>query len=124
MPAYYGTIEGAGESCPLQRATLLIVMPTYAKFPDYDGFVVYRSNLGHVVVYGYQCKPERAYPKRVLPQGIRRGLIVRGNVVVPACGARGWEIFGEKEMRALLGYSLGMLYPPTWPSAAENDAFD
>jgi hypothetical protein len=125
----YTTIESAGNfvGCALaqlQRAALLVVMPTFAKFPDFDGFVVYRREDGKSVVYGYQCKPDRAYPKRAPCLEIHRALIVRGNAVVPDSGPRGWEAMGEKEMRALLGYSLGMLYPTTRSSAVENDAFD
>ena len=104
---------------------LLVLVPSYSKFPDVDGFVVYRVEQQQVV-YGYQAKTGRAYPKKDAPQWVSRAFLLRGKS--PAMGSlkRGWEYMCSEDVQQLLGYSLKPMYPDTWPDyhPPNNDGFD
>lgn len=105
---------------------LLVLVPSYSKFPDVDGFVVYCQNITAPVIYGYQAKTGRAYPKHDAPTEMTKGLLLRGKA--PAMGSlrRGWEYMSREGVQRLLGYSLAPMYPEAWPDypSPNNDGFD
>jgi hypothetical protein len=91
---------------------LLVLVPSYSKFPDVDGFVVYCGVERAPVVYVYQAKTGRAYPKK----DATKALLLRGKA--PAMGSlrRGWGYMSSEGVQQLLGYSLKPMYPDTWPN--------
>ena len=106
---------------------LLVLVPSYSKFPDVDGFVVYYDVEHELVVCGYQAKTGRGYPKKEAPQEVTRALLLRGKA--PAMGSlrKGWEYMSSEYVQQLLGYSLVPMYPHTWPDyyhPPNNDGFD
>jgi hypothetical protein len=104
---------------------LLVLVPSYSKFPDVDGFVVYCGVEPALVVCGYQAKTGRAYPKKDAPPEVTRALLLRGKA--PAMGSlrRGWGYMSREDVQHLLGYSLEPMYPDSWPDyPPNNDGFD
>ena len=110
------------------RPTLLIVLPSYAKFPDFDGFICYRSMGGSIRIIGYQIKLSRAYPKRDVPTWLECGLLIRGTASsvssTSSSEKTGWKYLSRNEIHSFLGYSLSPLYPDSWPEVVNIDSFD
>eukprot|EP01036_Dinobryon_divergens_P036048 gene36048-46844_t len=98
----------------LKNATVAIYTPTYATFPafDFDGFVAYYRN-GHVRVFGYQCKLNRAYPEHDAPHDWpEKAFLLRGNAPPTDNRRRGWEYCSDAFIKStVLGHSLAALYP-------------
>ena len=70
-------------------------------------------------------KLDRKYPKHKLPMWVNGGgLLIRGAAPSTSYNSNRWEFLDEKEMKRLLGYSLGDLYPQQWPLLPENDLYD
>lgn len=110
----------------LSLPTILLVTPTYAKFPDFDGFVCYKNAFGISINTGYQVKLGRTYPKRDIPSGwLKQGYLIRGNPLACSSGQGkvGWTYLKEKDIEYLLGFSLAPLCPNQWP-LPERDDFD
>ena len=102
---------------PISVPCLLVLFPSYSKFPDIDGFVVY-CGMETALVYGYQAKTGRAYPKKDAPIEMTKALLLRGKSPVMASLRRGWWDYMSREgVVRLLGYSLEPMYPDTdtWP---------
>ena len=96
-----------------QRATVAIFTSGYAKFPDYDGLVAYRSIGAGLRLFGYQCRLNRAYPKRDATTGmVQKSFLFRGNASLTDNQKRGWEYCSkERIIKDVLCYSLASLYP-------------
>eukprot|EP01033_Poteriospumella_lacustris_P015753 gene15753-11278_t len=131
LPAEWTTLDGTLAAITarmggLERATIAIVTSAYSKFPDYDGFVVYRSVDGSLRVFGYQCKLNRAYPKRdVADDRVEKSFLLRGNAPFPDNMKRGWEYCGKETIiSTVLGHSLAPLYPAQWTQPGATDEFD
>lgn len=99
--------------------TLDVVWPTFARFPTYDAFVVYRAPGQERVVFGYQMKdgegPVTARP-HVL---VARSFIIRGvnrTVEEPA----GWTPFSSGFRDAFLGPTFAVLAPYHRPLPARG----
>jgi len=110
-----------------QRATVAIFFTSgYAKFPDYDGLVAYRSIGGGLRVFGYQCKLNRAYPKRDATTGVvQKSVLLRGNASLTDNQKRGWEYCSkERIIKDVLCYSLVSLYPADWNPILATDKYD
>jgi len=114
---------------------LLLVVPSYGKFPDVDGFVATGKKLqgkSSVRVCAYQAKSGRALPKNPLPERspLNRGYLLRGIAAQRRSFHRGWEYVDESGVQELLGHSLSPLYPQKWPhlpdapDVAGADGFD
>jgi hypothetical protein len=99
------------EMLKLENATIAIFTPTCARFPAFDGFIAYRGN-GHVRVFGYQCKLNRAYPKHDAPcEWPEKAFLLRGNAPPNGNQRRGWEYCSDEFIKtSVLGHSLA---PPS-----------
>jgi hypothetical protein len=119
--------EILGSQCP---PCLLVLVPSYSRFPDVDGFVVYCGMktvpLAPVIYYGYEVKTGRAYPKYDAPIEMTNGLLLRGKSPAMSSLRRGWDYTSREGVRYLLGCSLEPMYPDSWPDypSPNNDGFD
>ena len=103
----------------LATETVAFITPQFAKFPDYDGFLVYKE-----AVVGIQIKLTRGYPKHPVPDWISEAFLIRGNVTPATTYVdEKWAYLSKEEMVALLGYSMAPLYPNTWPGQPLFDDF-
>jgi hypothetical protein len=104
---------------------VLVLIPSYSKFPDVDGFVVYRADATtQPSIYGYQAKVSRSYPKRNCPEWMGKGFLLRGQSPVMGSLRNGWTYMSRNDVVSLLGYSLLPMYPASWPSYPSSDEFD
>lgn len=105
---------------------LMVLVPAYSKFPDVDGFVVYCGVGAKTLVYGYQAKTGRAYPKKPAPKQLTKALLLRGKSPAKGSLQRGWAYMSREGVERLLGYSLEPMYPDSWPDYAppNDDGFD
>lgn len=132
LPAECVTLDGAQTAITarmgrLRRPTIAIVTFAYARFPDYDGLLAYRSVDGSSLrVIGFQCKLNRSYPKRDAPGGwMEKSFLLRGNAPLTADQKRGWEYCSKETIISkVLGHSLSPLYPAHWPQSGATDEFD
>ena len=112
-------------SSKLSFPSVLVLVPSYSKFPDVDGFVVYCVDpTTKPLIYGYQAKTLRSYPKRNCPEWMEEGFLLRGKS--PAMGSlrKGWNYMSHGDVLRLLGYSLAPMYPASWHEYPSTDAFD
>jgi hypothetical protein len=102
--------------------TLLVVDLAFSRFPGIDLAVCYGDKDGHVVD-GYQMKLTRAYPKKPLPDWIRKGFLFRGSA--PAVGNRkkNWHYLAAEDVTNFLGTSMSHLTPERWGSIPDEDKF-
>jgi hypothetical protein len=110
------------EATRYQGSLVLVVTPSYSKFPDFDGFIFCRIG-DQILVYGYQVKLGRCYPKHDIPRWMRRGLLIRGKASVSVV-KRGWVYLNEESIKGMLGYSLQFVYPKDWPAIPVYDQYD
>lgn len=104
---------------------ILLVTPSYDKFPDFDGFVCYKNQRDSaVMVCGYQVKLGRAYPKRDVPFWLTSGWLICGNAPDSFSVKDGWIYLDREAILSFLGYSLEPLCPSEWPEVSEVDEFD
>jgi hypothetical protein len=114
---------------------LLLVVPSYGKFPDVDGFVATGKKLqgkSSVRVCAYRAECGRALPKNALPERspLTRVYLLRGIAAQRRSFHRGWEYVDKSGVQELLGHSLSPLYPQNWPhlpdalGVAGADGFD
>lgn len=103
---------------------VLVLVPSYFKFPEMDGFVVYWDHTAQPLIYGYQAKTSRRCPIRRCPDWMEKGFLVR--VRSPSKGSlrNGWNYMSEEDVLSLLGYSLLPMYPDSWPEYPHAEAFD
>ena len=123
IPAEYQSLDQAHSfisKCvrSLATDTVAYITPQFAKFPDYDGFLVYKE-----AVVGIQIKLTRGYPKHPVPDWISEAFLIRGNAPATTYVDEKWTYLNKEEMVALLGYSLAPLYPNTWPEQPLSDDF-
>lgn len=110
----------------LAPGTLLYLSPQCAKFPDYDGFLVFKAAAaaGTFRVVGIQVKLSRGSPKHLpVPGWIEAAVLLRGNAPERAHLSDKWTYWNRDQMVELLGVSLGSLYPRSWPEQPEVDDF-
>ena len=92
------TINGALKffrSMRIPKSHVVIAIPSYAKFPDYDGFLCYKQSEGTApTIIGFQCKQNRTYPKYEVPKGISQAVLLRA-------GKRTISYFCEEEIGLL-----------------------
>jgi hypothetical protein len=124
LPGDCQTIESAMTyldiSC--ENNVLILAVPSYAKFIDFDGFLL-RKIQSKVVVCAYQAKLGRGYPKRVLSNDFVHGYLLRGTPVDESRLCKGWNYLGADSLATLLGYSLMRIAPSTWPALPSVDSF-
>jgi hypothetical protein len=119
--AFINSILSSSDCFPL----LMVLVPCYSKFPDFDGFIVYSERSSErAVVYGYQANTARTYPRHDMPEWIDKGYLVRGDSPAMASIRRGWMYMSRVEVQSLLGFSLGPMYPAEWPAYPTSDDFD
>ena len=112
-------------SMKLQDSHVVIAIPTYAKFPDYDGFLCYNRAKGSApTIIGFQCKKDRAYPKHEVPKGISKAVLLRGNEPSATFAKKKWAYYNEEQVRTVLGWSLRHLFAADWGEVPLDDAFD
>ena len=110
--------------------SIIICIPTYGKFPDYDLFIVYVNkkrylNSNNITkVYGVQIKAGRGLPKHDVPEWIDEAYLVRGKAPEGVFIKNKWVYVNKASVVLLLGYSLGVLYPDNWPEYMTEDEFD
>lgn len=127
MPGEIKTLQNArdfineviNEKIEENEYVLLLVVPSYGKFPDSDGFVVTAKKLNDGTVreamFPYQSKAGESYPSRKLPDGLVKGYLLRGKAPASAGLGKGWVYMSMNEVKDLLGVSLSPLYPLYWP---------
>ena len=113
----------------ITRPTIALFTPSYAKFPGYDGFIVYSTPASALQIFGYQVKLNRAYPKQEAPDWISSSFLLRGSSPVDSIAGighaqRGWKYLTQAEIINMLGYSFAVLCPDQWPEAPHSDHFD
>jgi hypothetical protein len=109
-----------------EKSTLLVVTPSYSKFPDYDGIVCYKDVAKQrVLKMGYQVKLGRNLPVREVPDYFEAAHLIRG-VAPEAPHTRGkWNYWSREDILGLMGYSLYHLVPSSWPVVPDvHDGFD
>jgi len=102
----------------LAVGTILYLTPQYAKFPDYDLFLVYKATNRLTRV-----KLIRGYPKHPVPTWIEKAFLIRGNAPERPHLKDEWIYLNKDEMMSLLGVSMAPLYPHTWPNLPQVDDF-
>lgn len=128
IPAENHTLEDAhnfivGFVDSVAVGTILYITPQYAKFPDYDGFLVYKAVDEHTVVVGIQVKLTRGYPKHPVPTWIEKAILIRGNAPERPNYKDKWIYLSKEVMMGLLGTSMAPLYPHSWPAQPLVDNF-
>jgi hypothetical protein len=112
-------------SMKLPDSHVVIAIPSYAKFPDYDGFLCYKQSEGTApAIIGFQCNKNRAYPKYAVPKGISQAVLLRGNAPKSTFVKKKWVYYNEEQVRTVLGWSLRHLFAADWGEVPLNDAFD
>lgn len=102
--------------------TIYIFQLAYSKFPDFDGFVSYRSSKKHgrdqeqqaPIIHGFQCKLSRGYYRNpVDTKLIAKGWFIRGGTTVATPDKEdGWTYPTEEYIRnTILGFGLRPLHP-------------
>jgi hypothetical protein len=106
--------------------TLVVVVPRYAKFPLFDGFVAFHNPGKDLYVLGIQMKLGRAVPKARGNsfQWVSRGYLVRGLPAEASYETDFWHCLNSAELNQLLGVSLSALQPCQWPQVPNLDDFD
>ena len=117
-------ITHSRSSCLSSGPCVLVLVPSYSKFPDFDGFVVYCPDASTEIIYGYQAKTKRTYPKRDCPDWVKEGLLLRGNSPTKGSLRKQWNYMSPDDVLSLLGYSLWPMYPASWPDFPPSDDFD
>ena len=115
-----------------EAKTIYIFQLAYSRFPDFDGFVSYRSPkrlMGQErapTINGFQCKLSRGYPRHPIDhRHITRGWFLRGGTTVKTANRNGWTFPTEEEIETgLLGFGLRLLHPMSWGSVPSTDEFD
>jgi hypothetical protein len=98
------------------KATIIVFSLSYTFYPDYDGFVGYRTSSGTFRIFGHQERLSREYPNDATETWIERSYLIRGDAPKKHNQRRGWEYMSEKDIKDLLGFSLSTLYPKEWPN--------
>jgi hypothetical protein len=109
----------------VSSSSVTLAIPSYAKFPDFDGFLIFKRGSADVIC-GYQTKLSRCDPKKDRPESVSFAYILRGPPPEDRRALRrGWCYLGSEDMAGLLGYSLSFLTPKEWPPLPDgNDGFD
>ena len=112
-------------SMKLPDSHVVIAIPSYATFPDYDGFLCYKQaeDIAPTII-GFQCKQNRTYPKYEVPKGISQAVLLRGNAPSATFVKKKWVYYNEEQVRTVLGWSLRHLFAADWGEVPLNDAFD
>jgi hypothetical protein len=101
---------------------LLLAVPSFAKFPEFDGFVAYAHPGQEAVVVGFQAKLGSGTQCAFEEGGITKGVLLRGAAPAKGSLSRGWEYWNKEQIQSdILVYSLHDLYPENWsqpPNAA------
>jgi hypothetical protein len=107
----------------LMGPTLVVVIPRYAKFPLFDGFVAFHHPGKDLYVLGIQMKLGRAVPKARGNsfQWVSRGYLVRGLPAEACYETDFWHCLNSAELNQLLGVSLSALQPRQWPQVPDLD---
>jgi hypothetical protein len=130
LPEEYHTLDSAVQYIinrpGISNNALVVLAPMYARFPDFDLLIIRRTSTTNMKINGYQMKLSRSDPKRDLPAGVNRGYLMRGDPPEQSSLRRGWSYLGSDAISELLGYSLRLMAPTTWPSfpSAADDCFD
>ena len=127
LPPQITTIELAHQFIMKQlnqykKNIVIIMTPSYCKFPDFDGFIC--SKVDNVQITGYQVKLGRSSPKNSIPKWMHKGLLLRGNAAKFDKTKEGWEYVNKDNILKLLGCSLESTYPDEWPELPDSDEFD
>lgn len=106
--------------------TLLIVRSNFAKYPLFDGFMVYvMEDIAASIIVGQQTKLGRNLPKKSVPEWVNGGgYVIRGNATNQSYCANGWTYCDEASIKNFLGYSLESLYPSSWYVPPDASLFD
>jgi hypothetical protein len=128
IPKEYQTLDGAHKfivDCTraVKVGTVMYISPQFAKFPDYDGFLLYKESDSRNRIIGVQIKLLRGYPKNLPPSWMEAAYLIRGGAPVKAFAKEKWQYLNDNEMKSLLGYSLEPLYPSSWPAVPDADDF-
>lgn len=115
-----------------EAKTVYLFLLAYSRFPDFDGFVSYRSlkrlagQERAPTIHGFQCKLSRGYPRHSVDiQHIARGWFLRGGTTIKTPDSRGWTYPTEEEIDTnLLGFGLRLLHPMSWGFVPDADGFD
>ena len=117
-----------------EAKTIYLFQLAYSKFPDFDGFVSYKTlkrhegqdDLGVLTIHGYQCKLTRGYPRHAVDcHNIVKGWFLRGGMTVRTPVHDGWEFPSIAQIESdLLGFGLRLLHPMAWGTVVESDDFD
>ena len=135
LDAAYAEIKELYETGIIKPNSIILVTTTNAKFPDFDGFIVYckpTADVGHkrksmeddLDIYGIQEKQGRGLPKYNAPVWMKTAFLLRGLASGTAFKRDKWICMNEADTKKLLGFSLGVLYPESWPTVAVPDGFD
>ena len=130
LPGEYHTLDSAVHyityRSDISQNSLIVLAPTYAAFPDFDLLVIRRTSAKNMIIYGYQIKLGRSYPKRDLPSGVACGYLIRGDPPQQSSLRRGWSYLGSDAIASLLDCSLRSMTPTHWPPipSTADDCFD
>ncbi len=117
-------------SLELKKGYIIILTPSYSKFPLIDGLIGYVMQTGRrkkVIWQAFQNKLSRKYPNSDPPSWINKCFLLRGNASVRSSGSRSlrnWTYSDKSELQAMLCYSLRLLYPAKWGEIPTTDDFD
>jgi hypothetical protein len=105
---------------------IYIFQLAYSKFPDFDGFLSYRSPTGRLTIHGIQCKLTRGYPRHISEaEIIPHKWFLRGGMTVETPDRHGWNFPTKEGLEAnLLGFGLSVLHPMAWGDVPDKDEFD
>ena len=117
-----------------EAKTIYIFQLAYSRFPDFDGFVSYRTlsqpmgqgGLGAPTIHGYQRKLTREYPRHAVDtHNIARGWFLRGGKTVNTNVCDGWEFPSVDQINLnLLDFELHLLHPLFWGTVLEAANFE
>eukprot|EP00981_Chlorochromonas_danica_P012140 scaffold4530_cov163-Ochromonas_danica.AAC.2 len=115
-----------------EAKTVYLFLLAYSRFPDFDGFVSYRSlkrlagQQKAPTIHGFQCKLSRGHPRHSVDiQHIARRWFIRGRTTIKTPDSRGWTYPTEEEINTnLLGFGLRLLHPMSWGFVPDADGFD
>jgi hypothetical protein len=113
VPDEYHTLDsirGYVSSLTTPANTIIFLVPSYAKCPDFDGII-----LSGGLTCEYQIKLGGGHPEKNPPEGIIQGYLFRGQSARVQSSKPGWNHLSSDDIASLLGYSLRPLVPSSWP---------
>ena len=94
------------------NGSFIIFVPSFASFPQFDGFVAFAKLGQKAKIIGYQCKFGTNVSYGELPTWMEKAILLRGKAPKRSNDRLdNWEYWSKAQVKELLGLSFEILYP-------------